>query len=457
MFPTPLFYTVNSSRVPTISNTGHHAHRPQHKGRYRLIFCLLCLSTANAPSAEHDTNTEIFREIALDSETDITVQIYPANGPHRILWIPAYATPQNAVQDVALQLNQLNIEVWYADLLEARFLPKTSSSIYKIKEKDIISIINVANQAPKKKLFVFAESRAVIPALLAIREKQLSEDAFSDFGGVIMNSPYFYVETPKPGVEAQLMPITSATNLPIYIFQPKDSPRFWQLNQSIPALEKSGSDVFVQVLAGIRGRFLFRPDSTPKEDAITQSFGKLIAQAVKYLETVNHKTRRPNKQKVIAIRSAGGKKDRSLQIYQGNPNPPALMLKNLSGRNVDLQKFTNHVVLVNFWASWCPPCVEEMPSLQRLGKKLPEDKFTILGVNIAEDPTTIKNFLSEQVKVDFPILLDGDGNVMRQWNVMAFPTSFVIDKNGKIRYALFGSIDWDTVEIIKTLQTLLDE
>ena len=98
-----------------------------------------------------------------------------------------------------------------------------------------------------------------------------------------------------------------------------------------------------------------------------------------------------------------------------------------------------------------------MPSLQRLSKKLPEGAFTILGVNIAEDKTTIQKFLSEQVNVDFPILLDSDGTVMRQWNVMAFPTTFVVDKKGKIRYALFGSIDWDTDEITKTLQTLLNE
>ena len=253
------------------------------------------------------------------------------------------------------------------------------------------------------------------------------------------------------------MPITEATNLPIYIIQPKDSPRYWQLAQSVPALEKSGSDVFVQVLAGIRGRFSFRQDATPKEDALAQKFGQFIEQAVKHLETVNHKTRIPVKQKVPAIRNAGGKKDRFLKAYRGNTQPPNLALENLSGQKIDLKNLINRVVLVNFWASWCPPCVDEMPSLQRLSKKLPADAFTILGVNIAEEKSTIQKFLTEQVNVDFPVLLDNDGAIMRQWNVMAFPTTFVIDKHGNIRYALFGSIDWDTNEIIKTLQTLLNE
>jgi len=412
---------------------------------------------ASAGSTEVDASRVELREIALDSETDATIYIYPAQGPYRILWIPAYGTPRNTIENIALQLNRLNIEVWYTDFLEARFLPDTASSMYKIKEKDINTLINRANQAPGKKLFVFAESRAAIPVLLALREKQLSPGGLPDFGGIIMNSPYFYVETPDPGDEAQLMPITLATNLPIYIIQPKDSPRYWQLQQSISALEKSGSDVFVQVLAGIRGRFSFRQDATPKEDALTQKFGQLVEQAVKHLETVNHKPRTPVKQPVTAIRNAGGKKDRSLQAYRGNPQPPALALENLSGQTVDLKKLTRHVVLVNFWASWCPPCVDEMPSLQRLSRKLPEDAFTILGVNIAEDKTTILKFLTEQVNVDFPVLLDSDGAVMRQWNVMAFPTTFVVDKSGKIRYALFGSIDWDTTEIIERLKILLDE
>ena len=122
-----------------------------------------------------------------------------------------------------------------------------------------------------------------------------------------------------------------------------------------------------------------------------------------------------------------------------------------------LKQFENQVVLVNFWATWCPPCVHEMPSMQRLSEKLIGDPFVILGVNIAEEETVVKAFLQHKVNVDFPILLDIHGNAMRQWNVMAFPTSFVIDKQGKIRYALFGSVDWETPEIVNKIETLIKE
>jgi len=421
------------------------------------ILFILSVYLADTHSVHANSDAPETKEISLDTDTDIQINVYPASGTQRVIWIPAYATPADIVPPLAAQANKLNIEVWHADILEARFLPKTASSIYSIRENDIIAIINAANEDQGKKLYIFAESRAAIPVMLALRDLQMSGRYPSNFGGVIMNSPYFYIETPDPGTQAQLMPIASATNLPLYIIQPRNSPRYWQLAQSIAALEKSGSDVFVQALPDIRGGFLFRPDATPQEEKLAGQFGRMLDRAIRYLNTVNQKAREPEKENVVAIRNAGGKKDRLLQAYGGNPEPPPLMLNNLSGQPVTLRNFSKRVVLVNFWTTWCPPCVKEMPSLQRLSDKLAKDRFIILGVNIAEGKETIENFLTEKINVGFPILLDTDGNAMRQWNVMAFPTSFVIDKHGKIRHALFGSIDWDTPDITKIIQTLIDE
>ena len=83
--------------------------------------------------------------------------------------------------------------------------------------------------------------------------------------------------------------------------------------------------------------------------------------------------------------------------------------------------------------------------------------MVILLSAVVSTSSVVKTFLQHKVNVDFPILLDIHGNAMRQWNVMAFPTSFVIDKQGKIRYALFGSVDWDTPEIVNKIETLIKE
>ena len=152
-----------------------------------------------------------------------------------------------------------------------------------------------------------------------------------------------------------------------------------------------------------------------------------------------------------------GKKERSLRSFQGNPKPPELKLKNLNNTLIDLAQLKGQVTLVNFWASWCPPCVHEMPSMNRLQKRFSAKGFTILGVNMAESEKTVHHFLKTKVDVQFPILFDSDGAALKAWGVFAFPTSYIIDKKGIIRYAIFGGVDWEKPSIVKKISNLLKE
>jgi peroxiredoxin len=142
-----------------------------------------------------------------------------------------------------------------------------------------------------------------------------------------------------------------------------------------------------------------------------------------------------------------------LKPYKGKPLPD-FELSDLKGGKHKLSDYKGKVVLVNFWATWCPPCVKEMPSMQRLQDKYQDRDFQILAVNMGEDATTITIFL-DKIKVNFPILMDSDGAVLKQWKIFAFPTTFLVDKEGNIAYGLFGGLEWDSPEAMAVVDELL--
>ena len=391
-----------------------------------------------------------------NADVILSADVYSAKGNTLYIWLPPEGGFQAIHGKTAQKLSTLGTEVWLVDLFEARFLPPVASSLEQIPATDVSSLLAVAMQTGKQVLLI-SSGRGTSPLLRGAHQWQQSRPAHSGFSGVILLSPQFYTETPEPGQVAQLLPVVSHTNLPIFIIQPRLSPWYWKLEHTVPALQQSGSDVFVRVLPEVRDRFHYRPDATSIEQQRGDDLASLLHQAGNLLSRLPAKSRPVMPFTAPSPVLAEGKKERVLKIYQGDPKPPALALTDLSGNPHNLQDYRNKVVLVNFWASWCPPCVHEMPSMQRLADKLGTEPFTILAVNMAEPEATIQQFLETKVKINFPVLLDQDGAALKRWGVFAFPTSFVIDKQGKIRYALFGSVEWDSEEMLATFTTLLRE
>jgi thiol-disulfide isomerase/thioredoxin len=137
---------------------------------------------------------------------------------------------------------------------------------------------------------------------------------------------------------------------------------------------------------------------------------------------------------------------------------PELALKDGDGRTHSLSASRGKVVLVNFWATWCPPCRREMPSMQRLYQRFPHERFEILAVNAGEDDGTIFAFTGTlEPAPAFPLLLDLDGRAMRQWPVKGLPTSFVVDKRGRIALRAVGGRDFDSPAVVAQVRALIDE
>lgn len=140
----------------------------------------------------------------------------------------------------------------------------------------------------------------------------------------------------------------------------------------------------------------------------------------------------------------------------GGQAPSSLALPDLAGRTVDLAALKGEVVLVNFWATWCEPCRDEMPSLNNLNKQLAGKRFRMLGVNIGEGKPRIEQFLT-RIPVEFTILRDADSEVMKAWRVRVLPASFLIDRKGMLRYQLIGDANWDDPAVRAPILELLKQ
>jgi peroxiredoxin len=112
---------------------------------------------------------------------------------------------------------------------------------------------------------------------------------------------------------------------------------------------------------------------------------------------------------------------------------PDFTLKGSDGRNLRLQEQRGQVVLVNFWATWCGPCRQEMPHLNRLYSKYHDSGFTLLGVNIDDDPRTAAN-AAARLGLKFPVLLDADKAVSKLYDLGSMPATVLIDRDGRVRY-----------------------
>lgn len=141
-----------------------------------------------------------------------------------------------------------------------------------------------------------------------------------------------------------------------------------------------------------------------------------------------------------------------LTPWRGAP-APALALADHRGQHHTLTAYHGQVVLVNFWATWCEPCREEMPALQHLQNTLGKERLVVLAVNYGEAPERVQAF-AHAVPVDFPLLLDRHTDVTKAWQVQVLPTSFVVGPDGTIRYRVVGVLDWGDAAIVKQLTGL---
>lgn len=133
---------------------------------------------------------------------------------------------------------------------------------------------------------------------------------------------------------------------------------------------------------------------------------------------------------------------------------PSLELGDLQGRTHRLDEYRGKVVLVNFWATWCAPCREEMPALERLRQSLEGKPFAVLAVNVAEGGRVAGDFMKTMPN-GFTVLLDRDGRTAKAWGARILPATYVLGPDGEVRIRHFGALDWASAEARGRIEALL--
>ncbi|QKT02776.1 TlpA family protein disulfide reductase [Ectothiorhodospiraceae bacterium 2226] len=146
----------------------------------------------------------------------------------------------------------------------------------------------------------------------------------------------------------------------------------------------------------------------------------------------------------------------SLTPLPQRPPAPDFTLPDLDGNVQRLTDYRGKAVILNFWATWCPPCLEEMPAMQRAWEQVQDEDIVLIAINVGEDEDTVFTFLADY-PVDFPLLLDEDSTVIADWPVRGIPTTFVIDPQGRMAYRAIGGRDWDQPEMLDPVRALLQE
>jgi len=161
---------------------------------------------------------------------------------------------------------------------------------------------------------------------------------------------------------------------------------------------------------------------------------------------------------LFALMAGAAEPKQSLTVVADRPEARDFTLKDLDGKNWRLSGLRGKVVLINFWATWCPPCRRELPSLERLWRLLGSESFVVLAIDVGEDADTVFAFTGMlEPAPTFPILLDRDSAVLGNWPVKGLPTTFVVDKKGRIVYRAVGGREFDAPELVGQLRGLLQK
>lgn len=435
----------------------------------KLLFCLLLglnnLPVVSAPSqiATTPPNNRSTQSIMLSADLDFTYERFnprddstPVDAAQNIMviWFTPGFNNQQRHYEFANRLSQQGVEVWVVDLLDNLFMPRGVNSIRQLSGEYVRDFILQAQQITHKKVVLISESYGAIPLLRGVYLWQHSNPSDTSVLGAVLFSPTLYEEIPPLGELPRYVPIAQLTSIPIMLYQSDKHSARRQLPELLSHLQQGGAAVFTKILNGATAIF-YSADTAAATKKYLLTLPNQVAQSFHLLASIPPAVIKPQTQAVVL----GTKKNAiglnsALMPYTATTTPAEIHLKDVFGKTYNRDNYLGKLTIVNFWASWCVPCLEEIPSLNRLQQLFPDrNNFEILSINYAQSPAVIQQFM-KKVHIDFPVLVDESGLQAEIWKVLVFPSTFVIGGDGKFHYGVNAGIMWDTQEVIETLKQL---
>jgi thiol-disulfide isomerase/thioredoxin len=384
---------------------------------------------------------------------EIHVQVIPADGNLLLIWPVEVEPDRPGLLRTLEHLQQAGIEVWLANPLEDYFLARTSENERTLTGAPVAALIEAAHARSGKPILLIGHDRMALALLRGLRAWQGSRPGEPRLAGAVLLYPNLFGPAPAAGEEPGLDPLVSATNWPLLVLQPERGSLVRRMGPVIEALWAAGAPAYVLTVPGVRDWYPFHtPGRDPAEAPAVAALPGQLRLAARVLAAA------PRPAALTPLPADAQAGARAIGLIALDPPPPAppLVLADAQGHLARLDERRSAITLVNFWASWCPPCVEEIPSMNRLAARYDPADFAIVSVNFQESAEEMRAFM-RQVEVDFPVLLDSDGAVSHAWGVFAFPSSFLVDRNGRVRYSVNSAIEWDEEAVIVLIDRLLAE
>ena len=397
--------------------------------------------------------------IDLPSGFELQTLQYPAEGGHLLIWLPSKYGLRAGHPDFAANVQRQDIEVWLVDLHESYLAPTSRYAYEEFRPLHVKELVDHAIAQGWQSITLGGESRGAALAMRAARQWQIENPGGTALKGLLFYHPHLIEGYTEIGEAAEFQAIARSTNLPVYIFQPQHSTKYLHSQELIEQLEMGGAAVYFHYLQGVRGGFHIRPVIRlhPREAEERARLGARIKQAIERLARLPTPERAAVPAVDAAPPPAAEASTRATLSPMRRRLTLPLRLPDGQGRLLDIRDHEGEVILVNFWASWCGPCVKEIASLMRLVESFDGTPFRVLAVNVGETRAHVEAFFDRvEIRPNFDVLFDPDGETAKTWKVYAVPSTYLVDKEQNIRYGYRGALRWDKSSVVEIVQGLLD-